>query len=193
MPAPRKYPAELRERAIRLVLEAREQESELSLNAAVQRIGPRLGINKDTLRGWCKQAEIDAGRRSGVSTREASRIKARPDLDLDPYVQTSGAALPATWLDVSMTVSSTAVFRWADDRAMSTLSRLPALCLALASEHGPGRCDARQAAVFTCLAVLERALRAYGSEPSKTRRGLVPWAGVSARDTASAKRSTGIG
>jgi hypothetical protein len=38
-----------------------------------------------------------------------------------------------------------------------------------------------------------RALRAFGSERSKTRRGLVPWAGVSARDTASAKRSTGIG
>jgi hypothetical protein len=30
------------------VLEAREQEPELSLNAAVLRIGPRVGINKDT-------------------------------------------------------------------------------------------------------------------------------------------------
>jgi transposase-like protein len=75
MPTPRKYPAELRERAIRLVLEAREQEPELSLNAAVQRIGPRVGINKDTLRGWCKQAEIDAGRRPGVTSSEANRIK----------------------------------------------------------------------------------------------------------------------
>jgi transposase-like protein len=76
MPAPRKYPAEIRERAIRLVLEAREQEPELSLNAAVVRIAPRVGINKDTLRGWCKQAEIDAGRRPGVSTSEASELKA---------------------------------------------------------------------------------------------------------------------
>ena len=39
MPAPRKYPPELRERAVRLVLEAREQDPELSLNAAVVRIG----------------------------------------------------------------------------------------------------------------------------------------------------------
>jgi transposase-like protein len=48
---------------------------ELSLNAAVLRIGPRVGINKDTLRGWCKQVEIDSGRRPGVTTSEASRIK----------------------------------------------------------------------------------------------------------------------
>jgi transposase-like protein len=51
MPAPRKYPKEVRERAIRLVLEAREADPGLSLNAAVERIGPRLGVNKDTLRG----------------------------------------------------------------------------------------------------------------------------------------------
>jgi len=41
-PAPRKYPQELRKRAVRLV-QAREQDPELSLNAAVVRIGPRVG------------------------------------------------------------------------------------------------------------------------------------------------------
>ncbi len=76
MPAPRKYPDELRERAVRLVLEAREQDAKLSLNAAVMRIGPRVGVNKDTLRGWCKQAEIDAGRRPGVTTDEAAELAA---------------------------------------------------------------------------------------------------------------------
>ena len=75
MPASRKYPNELRERAKRLVQEAREQEPELSLNQAVLRIGPRVGVNPDTLRGWCKQADIDAGRRPGVSTSETARIK----------------------------------------------------------------------------------------------------------------------
>ena len=80
MPAPRKYPQELRERAVRLVLEAREQDEGLSLNAAVLRIGPRVGVVADTLRGWCKQAEIDAGRRPGVSTSEAARIR---DLERD--------------------------------------------------------------------------------------------------------------
>ena len=75
MPAPRKYPNELRERAQRLVVEAREQEPELSLNAAVQRIGPRVGVKPDTLRGWCKQADIDAGRRPGTTTTESARVK----------------------------------------------------------------------------------------------------------------------
>jgi transposase len=75
MPAPRKYPQELRDRSIRLVSEAREQEPELSLNAAVKRIGPRVGVNADTLRGWVKQVDIDAGRRLGTTTSDAKKIK----------------------------------------------------------------------------------------------------------------------
>lgn len=76
MPAPRKYPNELRERAMRLVAEAREQDPELSQNQAVERIGQRVGVNPDTLRGWCKQAAIDSGTRPGTSTSDAARIKA---------------------------------------------------------------------------------------------------------------------
>ena len=75
MPAPRKYPQELRDRAMRLVREARQEDPELSLNAAVIRIGGRVGVNADTLRGWCKQADIDAGKRPGTTTDDAKRIK----------------------------------------------------------------------------------------------------------------------
>ena len=75
MPAPRKYPPELRDRAMRLVAEARREDPELSLNAAVLRIGPRVGVNPDTLRGWWKRAEIDAGERPGTTTSDAVRIK----------------------------------------------------------------------------------------------------------------------
>ncbi len=50
MPAPRKYPNELRERAQRLVAETMAEDSSLTLNAAVLRIGPRVGVNPDTLR-----------------------------------------------------------------------------------------------------------------------------------------------
>jgi transposase len=75
VPAPRKYPNELRERAQRLVQEARAEEPELSLNAAVKRIGPRVGVQPDTLRGWCKQADIDAGRRPGVTSEESARVR----------------------------------------------------------------------------------------------------------------------
>jgi transposase len=75
MPAPRKYSQELRERAIRLVTEAREEESGLSLNAAAKRIGPRVGISPDTLRGWVKQADIDEGRRPGIPAPDAARAR----------------------------------------------------------------------------------------------------------------------
>ena len=75
MAAQRKYPQELRERALRLVEEARKEDPELSLNAAVIRIGQRTGVNADTLRGWVKQAAINAGHRPGVTTGDAKKIK----------------------------------------------------------------------------------------------------------------------
>ncbi len=56
--------------------EARAQEPGLTLNAAVLRIGPRVGVVPDTLRGWCKQAAIDAGQQPGTTTADAGRIKA---------------------------------------------------------------------------------------------------------------------
>jgi len=75
VPAPRKYPNELRERAQRLVAEAMTEDPSLSLNAAVKRIGPRVGIVPDTLRGWCEQARIDAGQEAGTTTADAKRLK----------------------------------------------------------------------------------------------------------------------
>ncbi|WP_425309519.1 transposase [Ammonicoccus fulvus] len=75
MSAPRKYPQELRERAMRLVAEARLEDPELSMNAAVKRIGTRVGVNPDTLRGWVKQADIDAGTRPGTTTEDARKIR----------------------------------------------------------------------------------------------------------------------
>ena len=75
MPAPRKYPNELRERAIRLVTEARAEDPRLSLHAAVVRIAPRVGVVPDTLRGWCKQVLVDTGHAPGTTTADATRIK----------------------------------------------------------------------------------------------------------------------
>jgi transposase len=76
MPAPRNYPQELRVRAMRLVAEARDEDPDLSLTAAVKRIGGRVGVNTDTLRGWRKRADIDAGRRPGTTTDDAKKIRA---------------------------------------------------------------------------------------------------------------------
>ena len=44
-------------------------------STAVVRIGSRVGVNADTLRGWCKQADIDAGKRPGTTSDEALKIK----------------------------------------------------------------------------------------------------------------------
>jgi transposase len=60
---------------MRLVAEARQEDPELSVHQAVLRIGSRVGVNADTLRGWCKQADIDAGKRPGTTTEDAAKIK----------------------------------------------------------------------------------------------------------------------
>lgn len=73
MAAPRKYPDELRERAIRLVLDSR---AEGSVTGECTRIGRQLGINPETLLGWVQRAEIDAGQRPGTTSSDAERIAA---------------------------------------------------------------------------------------------------------------------
>ena len=76
MAEPRKYPNELRERSQRMVAEAMSEDPSLSLTAAVKRVGPRVGVNADTLRGWIRRSDIDAGRAPGVSTADAATVKA---------------------------------------------------------------------------------------------------------------------
>jgi transposase len=74
MGAPRKYPDELRERAVRMALELRSDPATRS--GALRRVGQQLGINPETLRNWVSQAEIDGGHRAGTSTDDAARIAA---------------------------------------------------------------------------------------------------------------------
>jgi transposase len=75
MPAPRRYPAELRQRAVRLVLETRDQQPGDTVPGALLRVGRQLGVNPDTLRGWVRQADIDQSSRPGVSTADSARVK----------------------------------------------------------------------------------------------------------------------
>jgi transposase len=72
MSAPRKYPQELRDRAVRMVFEVREQTGERL--GAIARVGDQLGVNRETLRNWVKQAEVDGGQRPGIPTAERQRI-----------------------------------------------------------------------------------------------------------------------
>lgn len=72
MPAPRKYPDELRDRAVRLVFDIRKSSS--GGKGAIARVADQLGINRETLRGWVRQSEVDSGPRAGGSSVDAARI-----------------------------------------------------------------------------------------------------------------------
>jgi transposase len=68
-----RYPVEVRERAVRLVLEHRDEYE--TKWAAITSISEKFGCSAETLRGWVRQAEVDGGARPGTSTAEAERIK----------------------------------------------------------------------------------------------------------------------
>jgi transposase len=75
MSAPQKYPPEVRDRAVRLVDDLlADDQLQLSVTGACRRVGEQLGINRDRLRGWVKQAQIDAGARPGVSSDYRRRL-----------------------------------------------------------------------------------------------------------------------
>jgi transposase len=68
-----KYPAEVRERAVRLVLE--QQREHGSQWAAMESIAGKIGCTAETLRKWVRQAERDSGARAGLTTSERERLK----------------------------------------------------------------------------------------------------------------------
>jgi len=71
-PFQRRYPAEMRERAVRMVHEAIAESGERV--GAVTRVARQLGIGPESVRNWVKQAEINSGKRSGITTAEQMRI-----------------------------------------------------------------------------------------------------------------------
>jgi transposase len=66
------HPAELRERAVKMVFDLREQDG--NGRGQLRRVGERLGINPETLRNWVQKAEIDSGQRAGTTSEDKKRI-----------------------------------------------------------------------------------------------------------------------
>ena len=69
-----KFTPELRERAVRMVLEHRADHS--SQWATIQSIAPKIGCTPQTLLKWIQRTEIDQGTRDGVTTAERERVTA---------------------------------------------------------------------------------------------------------------------
>lgn len=69
----KRYSAEVRERAVRMVSEHRDEYD--SQWAAIQSIAGKIGCTSESLRRWVQQAERDQGARAGLSTTDRERLK----------------------------------------------------------------------------------------------------------------------
>jgi transposase len=73
MASQNKFSPEVRERAVRLVLEQLNQHE--SQWAAIVSVAAKIGCSAETLRKWVRQAERDTGKREGPSSADRDRLK----------------------------------------------------------------------------------------------------------------------
>lgn len=87
-----KYDPETRAKAVRLVLEHRDDYP--SEWAAITAVSERLGMTAETLRPWIRQHQIDEGQRDGVSSEAAEQICAlkRRNAELEQTIEILKAA-----------------------------------------------------------------------------------------------------
>ena len=71
-PSSRRYPPEMKERAVRMVEQTIAESGERW--GVISRIARQLGIGEQTLRNWVERAEIDTGKRPGTTTEDKERI-----------------------------------------------------------------------------------------------------------------------
>ena len=69
-----KYSADVRERAVRMVLDGAGQHE--SRWAAIVSISSKIGCAPQTLNEWVKKVEVDTGQRGGITTEQAEKMKA---------------------------------------------------------------------------------------------------------------------
>ncbi len=68
-----RYSPEVRERAVRMVLE--HQGEHTSQWAAISSIASKIGCTPETLRKWVRRYEVDQGLRAGLTSEERERVK----------------------------------------------------------------------------------------------------------------------
>jgi len=73
MPRPHTFPKEVRERAVRMVFDHREEYD--SQWAAICSIAEKFGMSSETLRKYVRQGEMDEGSRAGLTSDERIRLK----------------------------------------------------------------------------------------------------------------------
>jgi transposase len=72
MPTHKKYPPELKERAVAMVLEWRREHDRK--NGGIEPVAQKLGVHTESVRNWVKRHQVDAGERPGLSTDERKRM-----------------------------------------------------------------------------------------------------------------------
>ena len=70
---PKKYTADERERALRMLRE--QVNAGVSVKGSCRVVGDRLGISPETLRNWFHQAQVDSGNQPGVTTAESQQVR----------------------------------------------------------------------------------------------------------------------
>jgi transposase len=73
MARPRLYPDELRQRAVRLVMEWREARG--VSDGGYTAVCTQLGLHRETLRRWVIEAETEAGIRPGMARADRDRVE----------------------------------------------------------------------------------------------------------------------
>ena len=89
---PSKYDEQTRAKAVRLVIDhVDDYDSEW---AAITAVSARLGMTSETLRRWVRQAQIDAGQATGVTSGSAREIRElkRKNAELERTVEILKAA-----------------------------------------------------------------------------------------------------